>query len=87
MITNFFLDVIYGVAWVLLWPLRQLPEATLPSGLTTSMASAGGYINPLSNFLPITTLFTIMGAVLVVELGIFTWKGINWLLRRLPTQS
>lgn len=87
MITNYFLTLIYNILWVILYPFRLLPNATLPTGLKNAIELSGQYTQPLSVVLPLGTLATIVGLFLTFETAVLSWKGINWLIRRIPTQS
>jgi len=87
MITSLILDAFYWIVWLILAPLRALPIATLPAGLTEALGTIGGYVSGLDVVLPVVTIIAVLGAILAIEGFMFLWKGINWLLRRLPTQS
>jgi len=87
MITTTILNLFYSVVNLILTPVRLLPEATLPVDFTDAVAQVGQYIQPLNVVAPIATLGAIIALFLTIEGFIFLWKGINWLLRRLPTQS
>jgi len=87
MITTLLLDALYWIVWVVLTPIRALPMATLPQGLTDALGTIGGYIHGLDVVLPVVTIFAVLSLILVIEGFMFTWKGINWLLRRIPGQS
>lgn len=87
MITSALLYIAYGFVFIVTSPLRLLPDATLPTGLTSTIATVNGYITSISPIFPVSTLLTILATVLGIETFIFSWKVINWVLRRFPTQS
>jgi len=87
MITAIFLYLVLAAIALITSPLRLLPDASLPANVNSAIASIGGYLTPLQIFVPIGTILTILGLIVSIEAGILLWKGFNWLLRRLPTQS
>jgi len=87
MITAIFLYLVLAAIILITAPLRLLPDATLPADIATSISTISGYLTPLQVFLPVSTIFTILGLAVSIEAAILLWKGFNWLLRRLPTQS
>lgn len=87
MILTGLLTLIYYMVLLLTSPLRLLDDVSVESGFGSSIATAGGYINNINNFFPISTLMTIFLIILGIELGIAVYKLIMWLLRRIPTQS
>ncbi len=87
MITDFLLKALHALAWLVLAPVRALPTATLPSGISDNFAEIGAYVSPLNVILPLTDIAAILALFLAIEAAILMWKGINWLLRRIPTQS
>lgn len=86
MIISGILYAIFGVVWVILAPLRLLPEVSMPSGITNAIVAISGYLAALYAMAPITTaaLVAIIGLVLTVEAAILVYKGIMWVIRKIP---
>ncbi len=82
MITSVILNLFYYAVYALTSPFRLLPDVTAETGVGSSIATAGSYINNINNFFPITTLMTIFLLILVIELGIATYKIIMWAVHR-----
>jgi len=87
MIITGILYIIYLILLAITAPLRLLGNATLPPDLYSALLTAGSYLNSVNLFLPISTIFIILGIVLTIEAFHFTWKLINWVRKLLPTQS
>jgi hypothetical protein len=87
MIGSLVLYIIYLFVWGVTSPLRLLSDVSLSTDLTASVSQIGGYLTSLTQFLPVSTIISIMGLIVVVEGGIFLYKGIMWVVRRIPTQS
>jgi len=88
MITALFMVPI--LAFVLgLASLMPTNSAALPEFLSGSISTASSYVGALYIVAPATTvtLLAIIAFFVIYEGSIFTWKGINWILRRIPTQS
>jgi hypothetical protein len=87
MIVTFFIYVVYLFVYGVTSPLRLFPDVSFPSSVTNAVTTAGGYLTSLNAVIPIATILTILGIVLVVEGYLFAYKVIMWLIKRLPTQS
>jgi len=48
------------------------------------MAGLGGYLTMWSPILPISTLIACLTLVFGVEIGIFSFKGIKWIISHIP---
>lgn len=83
MIIKFILDFIAEVLKFFLYPLTLLPDATLPQGLIDATVTAGGYLKGFDTMIPLSTIFAILGASLVIEGGIFLYKKIMWSIKRI----
>jgi len=84
MIVDFLLYLIYGAVLLLTLPLRLLPDATLPIGFTNSITTASGYFHSFNSFLPIDTLLSILGSILLIEAGVVAYKIIMWVITKIP---
>jgi len=87
MIVSLLLYLLYYTVLLFLSPLLALPDASLPSGLTSAISTAGGYITAIDPYFPLSTVLTVFGLVLSVEAGIFTYKFIMWIIHKIPTMG
>lgn len=87
MIINILLALLYGAIRLLLLPFTIGPVATFPDFITTPFASVSSYIIVLDFMLPASLLVGLLTASIFFEGGYFVFKGVYWLIRRLPTQS
>lgn len=87
MIVTLLLNMIYGILWVILAPVRLLPDITLSNSFITSIETASGYLSSLNNFVPIDTIITLLGIFIAIELAYLSYKLIMWFVKRFPTQS
>lgn len=87
MITTGILSLIYGILFILTYPIRALSDVTLDSGLGSAISGAGEYLAMINQVLPVTTLLTVFGLLLTIEGIIFTYKIIMWGIRRIPGQG
>jgi len=82
MIPNAIIQIAYSV---LSWLIGILPTSTgFPQQAHDAMAGLGGYLTMWSPILPIATLLTCLGIVFGVEIGIFSFKGIKWIISHIP---
>jgi len=70
MIIGFFINILSSI---LAFFINLLPILNIPAEWTTAITLIWGYINAMSFLLPITTLLTILGIVLTIEVVIFVW--------------
>jgi len=87
MIVTAFLNIVYSFVFVITAPLRLFSNVSLPAALTTSLTTAGEYLTAVQQFFPITAMLSVLAFVLSVEVAIGIYKGIMWLIKRIPTQS
>jgi hypothetical protein len=87
MITTIILYIIYLFVFAITSPFRLLSDVILSQDTINAFTQAGQYIKPLGAFLPTTTLIAVLLAVVGIEVAIFSYKGIMWTLKRIPTQS
>lgn len=62
-------------------------DVVLPSGITSAISTAGGYLSAFDFVIPVSSILTIFGLILVIEGAIILYKSIMWIIRRFPTQS
>jgi hypothetical protein len=84
MITDFILKAFHALIYLLLSPLRLLPDVNLEADFSQTIGTAGEYISALDVIFPVGAFLTAFGVLLLLEGGIFTYKGINWLIRKIP---
>jgi len=87
MLTDLLLYIIYVFVYAVTSPFRLLSDVSTNSGIVSAFATAGSYIKALDVFLPTATLLTILFSVTLIEGYVFGYKGLMWLIRRIPTQS
>lgn len=85
MITTIILYILFTIIFALMTPFTFLPDASLPSAFTNSITSANSYISAFNDFLPVSTLLTIIGLVVAIEIAINTFILINWAIKKIPT--
>lgn len=76
MITEFFIDAIYGLAFYLVSVLPN-PE-TLPTAIDDAFVAIAPFWGTASNFFPLSVLFQILALGLGIELSILGFKVSNW---------
>jgi hypothetical protein len=86
MLITFFLDLAYNIvnAFLALFPDA---DVSLLSNINTAVSTASGYLSAISNFAPVSTILSIIGLFLGIELVILIIKIINWIIRKIPTIS
>jgi hypothetical protein len=84
MIITGILNIIYGAVFLVLLPFRLLPNATLPPEILGAIGQAGTYFRAFDYFIPTTTFLACLGAVLALEAGIFGYKIVNWIIKKIP---
>jgi len=87
MIITAILELLYLAISVLLYPIKQLPDVSLPANISTSIVSAGSYFSSFDFIFPVSTFLIIMGIVLSVEAGVVIYKIVMWLIKKIPTIS
>jgi hypothetical protein len=85
MIFTPFLYILRAVIWLILLPIRLIPDATLPVDVASSFAMTGHYLSNLNQLFPLITMALTLGSMVIVESAIGVWKGIQWLIKKIPT--
>lgn len=85
MILTILFTLIYFTLYTLLTPLRLLPDAYLPDGITTAISEASAHLAAVDTLVPVEALLTILGLFIGIEAGIFLYKTIMWLIKKIPT--
>lgn len=82
MIGEFFLKIPY---FFLSWLTSLFPVSSgFPQEVHTAATALGGYLGILDPLVPIATLTTVVGIIFSVELGIFGFKTLKWLISHVP---
>lgn len=84
MITSGLLYTIFAFLWALTLPMRLFNDAVLPDGIVSAIDTINGYLGGLNVVLPIDTIIQVFVAILAVELVILGFKGLNFLIRKIP---
>jgi phosphate/sulfate permease len=86
MIVSFFINLAYNIvsSFLNLFPNADLSFLT---NINTAVAAASGYLSSVSYFAPVSTLLTIVGLFIGIEIVILVIKIINWIIRKIPTIS
>jgi len=85
MIVDFILYLLWGVVYGLTYPIRILADVSLSADFANSISTFNNYLARLNFILPISTLITIIGIFIGIEVAIFAYKLIMWLIRKIPT--
>jgi len=82
MITN----AILNIGFIMLqWIINLFPQSTgYDSSFHTAMSSLGGYLAIWTPILPIGILSTLLLLVFSVELAIFGFKSVKWIISHIP---
>lgn len=87
MITSAVLTILKDLLDAVLSPLLSQSDVVLDPHLTSAVSNVQGFINTLDPIFPITTLLACIAIVLAVELAIFAYKAIMWLIKKIPMIS
>lgn len=85
MISDLFINILYNLVYFLLTPVRAFDNVTLPADITNSISTAGDYLSNLNAVFPISQVIYILAVFLAIEAGIFVYKAIQWLIKKIPT--
>lgn len=62
-----------------------LPDVSINSAFGEAVLQASGFLNGINILLPIDTLFDILNAVLAIEIAIFSYKIVMWVIKKIPS--
>lgn len=85
MIITALLYLIYSAILILLSPLLLLGDVSLSSNFSTAISNASGYLNSLNAIVPIDTILTIFGFLLVILYSWLVYTVIMWVIKKIPT--
>jgi len=82
MIGDLFFNVVY---WFASEIIGLFPVSTgLPAAAHTAASQIGGYFGMFSHLIPIGTLLTVLTLVFTVEIGVFGFRTLKWVISHLP---
>lgn len=86
MIVDFLLYLLYGIVYLVTSPLRLFSDVSQASWLASTVSSASSYLSFGAHWLPKTVyaLLLTWGLYITIEIAIFSYKGIMWVLKKLP---
>jgi len=86
MIPDAFLNLIFYFIYGLLSPFLLLPDVSLPTSFTSSVATASSTLGVFSVAFPNTlvALIGVVGVYLIVEGSIATFKVVKWVYTKIP---
>jgi len=87
MIFDILLRVCAIIANFILSPILNHEDAQLPTELVNAMNNVVTFYNTISPLFPIGTLLAIIGIIVMIEVAIFIYKGVYWLIKKIPTIS
>lgn len=87
MIITALLLAIYGVVWTLTRVFVLFAPVSLDNEFATALQTAQNYIGTFDKFLPVDTIYHVVGLVMAIELILAGYKLVMWIIRRIPTQS
>jgi len=64
--------------------ITALPDATLSPLIAQNLATFGGFLPILDTIFPVYSLFAVLGIIFAIELSVFVYKIIMWILRKIP---
>lgn len=77
MITSFFISILSAFVTFI---VALLPSGSLPSGVSSAVTAAVGYIQVFDFLFPVGTLFTVLAAAIVFHLAMFLWSMLLWII-------
>jgi len=84
MIFSLGLIILYYFIRGVLTPIRILNDVTLSASISNALDTAGTYLALMDTVIPISTLLTVLGVIVSIEVGIFLFKGIMWVIKKIP---
>lgn len=71
----FFINLVLGL----------IPASTgLPEGVENAVTTGIGYLEAVSWFFPVETLFQVVLLIIAIDAGILLWHFINWIIKKIP---
>jgi hypothetical protein len=85
MIINAILTALYALINLVLTPITSLNSVNLDSNFTSSIQTVSTYLGNMNQLVPVTTILSVLGLIVLIEGLIMLYKAINWLIRKIPT--
>jgi len=87
MITSILLNVTDIIVSLLMSPFTAMPNIVVSDSLLHAAQNVNGFLTTVGPVVPLLTLFSILAVITSVEVAIFAYKGIYWLIKKIPTIS
>jgi uncharacterized membrane protein YkgB len=87
MIVDGFIGIIYLIVLGLSRIFVVFGDVTPSTYIVSSITTANTYLSPLSFILHTPSIILIIGFSVVFELSYLGYKGVNWIIRKIPTIS
>lgn len=86
MITSVFLYILYAVVFLITSPLRLFNNVSRPTWLVNTLGTINSSLSFGYSWLPMTiyALLLTWGLFVSIEISIFGYKGIMWVLKKIP---
>lgn len=84
MITTYIIFILIYILQFILTPLTFLPEATADSTFLANLVTFSGYYNSIKSILPADGLAAFLSTAMIVEMAIFTYYLIMWVVKKIP---
>jgi len=82
MITDLFMNFVYGM---LVWLINILPASTgFPPEVQNAFTTIGGYTKIFDPLIPWATMATCVALAFSVEIAIFGFKTLKWIISHVP---
>lgn len=69
---------------ILTFLIGSMPVIQLPGFVMGAVSGMISIFNTANFFLPINTLFVILGSIMLFEMGMLTFYVVNWVVHRIP---
>jgi hypothetical protein len=84
MIIYLLLLPIYTVLETILAPFRSLGDVSMSSDFLNSMATIPIYLGNVNKFIPAYSIVAVVGLIVSIEAGIFSYKAVKWGYSKIP---
>lgn len=84
MITDFILEVMFGLATAL---VGFLPDWVPPAGLVTNASTLGVQFSQMNSYAPVSLLGVCLGLVLAVKVALSAWRLAVFVYDRFPFKA
>jgi hypothetical protein len=84
MIATAILYIFSALLFTLTLPFRLLSDVVLPAGVSNAINEASGSLAGINSIVPVDVLLDVLWAVVALEVGILAFKGLNWIIRKIP---